>query len=161
MIVFYLLLSFKFFFLNFFRQHLCKQQILVPKLDFLEQLIASQETLSLRHISPSFSFFKRKKPRENENLINFSFFLCLRDTPIFRIYDDPSQIGNMLENNAREFFDCYKKFNNFKFLEQKRNVINVPFPAEILKIYEEDFRFGNEKWKMQFLEKFYFLIIFL
>ncbi len=128
----------------------------MPKLDFLEQLIAQQEPLNVRRLSSSNPFFRRQNRIENENLINFSLFLCIRDTPIFRIYDDPSNIGQMLENNAKEFFDCYKKFNNFKFLDLKKNTINVPFPAEILNIYEEDFKFGKEKWKMQFLEKFFF-----
>lgn len=133
-----------------FRQNLCIQQIFVPKLDFLTQLLSNEEhhLFKKKDISKEFAFFHRKKINE-ERLVNFTFFYGIRDTPIYRIFDEPQEISASLVEHTKEFFQLFKKFNNFQFF-QKEKEIAVPIPKEVFLTYEEDFGLSKEK-KIKFL----------
>lgn len=139
------------------RQNLCIQQIFVPKLDFLTQLLSNEEhhLFKKKDISKEFSFFHRKKIKE-ERLVNFTFFYGIRDTPIYRIFDEPVDINTTLIEHTKEFFTFFKKFNNFQ-LSQKDKEIVVPIPKEVFITYEEDFGVSKDK-KLKFLAQ-YFLFI--
>lgn len=81
--------------------------------------------------------------------MNFTFFYGIRDTPIYRIFDEPVDINNTLIEHTKEFFTFFKKFNNFQ-LSQKDKEIIVPIPKEVFITYEEDFGVSKDK-KLKFL----------
>ena len=127
------------------RQNLCSQQIFIPKLDFITQLLSNEDhqLFKKKEISKEFTFFHRNKIKE-EKLINFTFFYAIRDTPIYRIFDEPNDINLTLIEHTKEYFTFFKKFNNFQFF-QKEKELGVPIPKEVFITYEEDFGLTKEK----------------
>ena len=104
-----------------------------------------------KEIGKEFGFFLRNKIRE-EKLINFTFFYGIRDTPIYRVFDEPNDLTTTLVEHTKEFFGFFKKFNNFQFLHKEKEV-GVPIPKEVFLTYEEDFGLSKEK-KIKFLSQY-------
>jgi len=114
-------------------------------LDFITQLLSNEDhqLFKKKEIGKDFTFFHRNKIKE-EKLINFTFFYAIRDTPIYRIFDEPADLNATLIEHTKEFFSFFKKFNNFQFF-QKEKELGVPIPKEVFITYEEDFGLTKEK----------------